>query len=171
MEKNSSARTGLVLTCLLAGGLLLGAVGACDHGLGPVGRGSTGLQGRVTLIGDWPPDTGIVAVALFKQKPTTSESDLPVVYKQAPADSAWFDYLWEFSTGGSFGYLLVAWLKEGDRLFDLDAWVELGFYAAPGSPDEPGEVLITPGEIRRIDLTGDFSKCTADVPHSSRFEP
>jgi len=150
---------------LLVGGLLFSATAACDHGLAPVGHGSTGLHGRITLLGQWPPETGIVAVALFKQKPTTPESDLPVAWKTAPADSSWFDYQWVISGGGGFGYLVVAWLREGDSLFDLDAWVELGFYADPVAPEAPGEILITPGEFLRIDLAGDFSK----VPSQRRF--
>ena len=80
------------------------------------------------------------------------------VFKQAPPDSAWFDYEWDFSSGGIYRYLVVAWLAEGENLFDFDAWVEIGFYPDPGSPDHPGEVLITPGVYRRIDLTGDFSR-------------
>jgi hypothetical protein len=83
---------------------------------------------------------------------------LPVVFKEAPADSSQFDYEWEFSTGGVFGYLAVVWLAEGADLSDIDAWVELGFYAEPESPDQPAEVLITPGEFLKIDLTGDFSR-------------
>lgn len=171
MDRLLPVRKGRVSKYLLMGGLLISAMTACDHGLAPVGNESTGLHGRVTLLGQWPPDTGIVAVALFKQKPTTPESDLPVIWKTAPADSAWFDYQWVITGGGSFGYLVVAWLKEGDQLFDVDAWVELGFYADPGSPEDPAEVLITPGEYRRIDLTGDFSKVPAAEKHALRIEP
>ncbi len=145
------------LKYLLAAGLIISSLSACDHGMGPVGAGPTGLRGRVTLLGNWPLNTGIVAVALFVEKPVSSESDFPVVFEQAPADSSQFDYEWEFSTGGVFGYLVVVWLAEGANLTDIDAWVELGFYADPESPDQPGEVIITPGEFLRIDLTGDFS--------------
>lgn len=148
----------MALRYLLATGLIISSLSACDHGMGPVGAGLTGLHGRVTLLGEWPPDTGIVAVALFVEKPVSSESDFPVVFKQAPAGSSQFDYEWEFSMGGVFGYLVVVWLAEGAKLIDIDAWVELGFYAEPESPDQPGEILITPGEILRIDLTGDFSR-------------
>lgn len=146
------------LKFLLAAGLIILSLSACDHGMGPVGAGPTGLRGRVTLLGDWPLNTGIVAVALFIEKPVSSESDFPVVFELAPADSSQFDYEWEFSTGGVFGYLVVVWLAEGASLFDLTAWVEIGLYAESESPGQPGEVLITPGEFLRIDLTGDFSR-------------
>ncbi len=150
--------SGTALIYLLAVSLIISSLSACDHGMGPVGAGPTGLRGRVTLLGEWPPDTGIVAVALFVEKPVSSESDFPVKFKQAPAGSSQFDYEWEFSAGGVFGYLVVVWLAEGANLFDIGAWVEIGFYAEPGSPDQPGEVLITPSEFLRIDLTGDFSR-------------
>jgi len=148
----------MALKYLLAAGLTISSLSACDHGMGPVGAGPTGLRGRVTLLGDWPPDTGIVAVALFVEKPVTSESDFPVVFKQAPADSSQFDYEWEFTTEGSYGYLAVVWLAEGASLFDLAEWVEIGIYIEPESPGQPGEVLITPGEFLTIDLIGDFSR-------------
>ncbi len=148
----------MALKYLLAAGLIILSLSACDHGMGPIGAGPTGLRGRVTLLGEWPPDTGIVVIALFVEKPVSSESEFPIVFKQAPADSSQFDYEWTFSSGGVFGYLVVVWLAEGANRTDIDAWVELGFYAEPESPGQPGEVLITPGEFLRIDLTGDFSR-------------
>lgn len=133
---------------------------ACGHGLAPVGPGTTGLQGRVTLAGEWPVDTGIVAVALFEEMPTSSQSALPVIYKEAPEFGASsFDYLWDLQAG-VYAYLVVAWLREGDNLFDFDSWVVLGFHARPGSPPVPEDILITPGLLSTIDLIGDF----ANVP-------
>jgi len=135
----------------------------CGHGLDPVGPGSTGLGGRVTLQGAWPIDTGVVAVALFVDEPTSNLSDLPVIFTEAPEpDSTSFEYLWDIAAG-EYGYLVVAWMREGANIFDISSWVVIGFYADPGSPTEPAPVLIIPGTLRTIDLIGDFSLVPAPV--------
>ncbi len=130
----------------------------CGHGLEPVGPGSTGLGGRVTLQGEWPSDTGVVAVALFVEEPTSNQSDLPVIFTEAPElDSTSFDYLWDI-TAGEYGYLVVAWMREGANIFDISSWVIIGLHSHPGRPFEAQPVLVSPGALRTIDLIGDFSR-------------
>ena len=136
-------------------GILFAA--ACGHGLAPVGPGTTGLHGRVTMHGTWPADTGIVAVALFAEKPVSDISEFPVIFSEAPAFGvSSFDFTWTLPAG-AYGYLVVAWMRAGDNILDLASWVELGFYPDPGNPSEPGQILITPGVFKRIDLSADFS--------------
>ncbi len=138
--------------------IILISVAACGHGLAPVGPGTTGLAGQVTLHGTWPADTGVVAVALFAEKPVSNESGLPVFFTEAPAFGVTsFDFTWAVPAG-AYGYLVVAWMRSGDNILNLASWVELGFYPDPDDPSEPGPVLITPGNLRRIDLNADFSR-------------
>ncbi len=139
----------LLILFLLAGG--------CGYGLAPVGPNTTGLTGQVRLVGAWPEDTGVVAVALFRAEPVSNQSEFPVVFTEAPAfgDSS-FTYTWTLQPG-SYGYLVVAWMREGNYLFDLASWIQIGYYPDPADPSEPGPVLITPGILRHLDLRADFS--------------
>ncbi len=103
-----------------------------------------------------------MAVALFRQEPTSNESDLPVIFTQAPEFGApAFDFLWDVPAG-EYGYLVVAWMREGANILDIASWVVIGFHAESGSPMEPKSVLVTPGTLRMIDLSGDFSVIPAD---------
>jgi len=138
--------------------VILGCIAtACGHGLAPVGPDTTGLTGEVTLAGTWPADTGVVAVALFTTEPVSNESELPVIFTEAPAFGASsFTYTWIVQPG-EYGYLVVAWMRAGDNLLDISSWVEIGCHSDPANPGEPGRILITPGVQRRLDLTADFS--------------
>jgi len=111
----------------------------------------------VVLQGTWPADTGVVAAALFLDEPTSNESELPIIFTEAPAfGAASFDYLWDVPAG-EYGYLVVAWMREGANIFDIASWVVIGFHADPGSPTETEPVLVTPGALRTVDLIGDFT--------------
>lgn len=136
--------------------LLALVLAACSHGLSPVDEDSTGLHGSVSLQGEWPDDTAVVAVALLQEKPTTSDISLLVRFTEPDSFGvSSFDYLWTLEPG-VYGYLAIAWMREGDNLFDLMSWVELGFYPDPDAPGEPGEIVVVPGINRCIDLEGDF---------------
>lgn len=137
--------------------LLLAAVPGCGHGLGPVGPGTTGLQGRVTFSGTWPADTGLVVVALFPYEPTDVDIVYPVAWQTVTESGlSTFDYVLQ-PPAGSYGYLVVAWQRQGDSIFDLSSWVELGVYPDPSDPGVPGTVLVTPGVFGSIDLQADLS--------------
>lgn len=163
-------RSGLELIGLLVGVFILAAVCACDHGLSPVDEHTTGLHLRVTLVGERPEDTGVVGAALFRTRPTSSESELPAVFKEAPQGSMSFSCTWDV-TPGVYDYLVVAWLREGEPLFNFDVWVELGLYADPRSPDVPAKVLITPGVLRHIDLVGDYAKVPPPAGGTVEMKP
>lgn len=129
----------------------------------------------MTLNGEWPEDTAVVAVALLQEKPATSDISLLVKFTEPDSFGvSSFDYLWILEPG-IYGYLAVAWMREGDNLFDLTSWVELGFYPDPGSPGEPGEVVVVAGVNRRIDLVGDFANVPPPAadhdPGSGRIPP
>ncbi len=129
----------------------------CGHGLEPVGPDTTGLGGQVILQGSWPDSTGAVAAALFLEEPTSNESELPIIFTEAPELGVGsFDFLWDVPAG-EYGYLVVAWIRKGANIFDIASWVVIGFHADPGSPTAPRPVLVTPGAQRTIDLIGDFS--------------
>ncbi|MFO7769412.1 MAG: hypothetical protein R6W82_10725 [bacterium] len=139
--------------------LLLLTTAGCGHGLGPVEPGTTGLEGTVTLVGSWPPDTQLVGVALFARPPMPGDLVLPAAFtsvSDTTLDS--FDYRFGDVRAGSYDYLVVAWLEKGVGLFDLESWVELAVHEEP--------VLITPGVVRRIDLVGDFSRVPGGTPGS-----
>ncbi len=104
----------------------------------------------MTLLGDWPPDTQFVGVALFARRPTPDDLELPAAFISfTDTTLTSFEYRFDQVSGGSYEYLVVAWLEEGVSIFDVEAWVELAVHDGP--------VLVTPGEVRHIDLTADFS--------------
>ena len=105
----------------------------------------------MTLVGSWPPDTQFVAVALFPRRPTPDDLVLPAAFTSVTDTTLQaFEYRFDQVAGGSYDYLVVAWLAEGVSIFDVEAWVELAVHDGP--------VLVTPGQVRRIDLTADFSQ-------------
>jgi len=137
--------------------ILLAAAPGCGHGLGPVGPGTTGLRGTVTFSGTWPADTGLVVVALFPYKPTDTDIVYPVVWQTVTESGiSSFDYVLQ-PPAGSYGYLVVAWQRQGDSIFDLSSWVELGYHPDSSDPGIPGTVLVTPGVFGDIDLAADLS--------------
>ena len=131
-------------------------VAGCGHGLAP--PGPTGVQGRITFLGTWPSNTDFVAVALFPYEPTADDPVLPLAWQTMDAmpPGSVFDYNLSVP-GGSYGFLVVAWIEQGSNIFDFDSWVILAFHADPEAPSQPGEVVVITGLIRRIDLTADLN--------------
>jgi hypothetical protein len=116
------------------------------------------VQGRINFLGSWPADTDFVAVALFPYEPTSDDPVLPVAWQtieDLPPGSV-YDYSLTVP-GGSYGFLVVAWIRQGSNIFDFDSWVLLAVHSDPAEPSLPGEVIVINGIIREIDLTADLN--------------
>lgn len=94
---------------------------------------------------------------------------LPVAWEtiDAPPAGSIYDYTLE-SPAGAYGFLVVAWIAQGNSIFEFDSWVVLGFYPDPSDPSAPGEVVVTNGTFRTIDLTADLTLVPVPPYASSR---
>ncbi|MFQ5709472.1 MAG: hypothetical protein ACE5HO_18600 [bacterium] len=126
-----------------------------DIDFGKVMRNSK-IEGRITFVGDWPANTGAVAIFVFPIVPKVIPDDFLTfaAFEELPQNVETFDYRVRISSG-LYKYIAVFWLAEGD---DLTNFKTLGFYRNPDAPEEPGEVMLeTDQTVTGIDITADFA--------------
>ena len=136
--------------------LLWGLAAACDHGLQaePEG-GPTGIAGRLTFGGPWPPEVGEVAVAVYEDLPD-SVADLFALSgfdAQVALGTPEYEYFVPLSRDGVYRWIVVAW-RRPDSFWDFNSL--LGCYYVEGDT-LPTPVPVTMGEVSRgIDIAVDF---------------
>jgi len=148
------------------------------HGLSPTGedaRGSSGISGTITFIGDRPDSTRSVNVVVSKTYPkgltdpdslnsfVVQEYLLGNIQLGDTIPKGMTEYKYTFNLQPDlYEWILVAWFPDiEDYLYGVK---ELGAYYRD-SEDIPESVYIPPGEIvKNIDMTADFSNIENEIP-------
>ncbi|MFH1571050.1 MAG: hypothetical protein ABIL09_23860 [Gemmatimonadota bacterium] len=134
--------------------LVLGS--ACDHGLDPGPQGDTGLSGRITFQGEWPPDIAEVAVAVYERSPRslTDFLQLSGYHTGLPPGSPALDYAVPLQRDGVYEWVIVAW-RRPDSFWDFTSL--LGCYHAPDD-DRPTPVPVALGKVTTgVDIAVDLA--------------
>jgi len=116
------------------------------------------ISGKITYKGDWPEDSSLLLLAVYKQKPTDETTLLffeNIDYTQPLfVDSSSHRLL---VSSGKYNYIVLFWV--GKTVSKLSDVIELGFYESKNIPGQPGTVdLSTGGKVENIDIHVDFSK-------------
>lgn len=115
------------------------------------------IAGKITYEGEWPEDTQLLLLAIYRIKPVTEMQFLlfeNVDYTQSVfTDSSSYKLA---VNSGSYNYIVLYWVGKGiSKITDL---TEIGVYEAPGNPGQPGRVSVNTGEkVEGIDIHVNFS--------------
>ena len=115
------------------------------------------ISGKINYKGDWPEETKLLLLVVYKQKPKDETTLLffeNIDYTQSlKVDSSSYRLL---LSRGKYHYIVLFWVgKSFKNLSDLK---EIGFYASPDNPEEPGIVDLTAGgDAENIDIYVDFN--------------
>lgn len=116
------------------------------------------IAGKITYVGEWPDDTQLLLLAVYRIKPASDIQFLlfeNVDYTQSVfVDSSSY----RLAVGsGVYNYVVLYWVgKSISKLTDL---VELGYYQLPENPGQPGRVEVNSEERKEnIDIFVDFNK-------------
>jgi len=136
----------LPLTLVLLGGCRL------DHGLHPVAI--SGISGRITFVGEWPPNTDWVRVAVYATYPPPSYLAIAGYSDPIPPGVSSYEYELPLKPG-RYEWVLVAWKpRESLNIKDIGT-----YYSHPDSTSKPGVVEVKPGRLTpHIDIVADFSR-------------
>ncbi len=141
------------------------------YGLSPPGNIS-GIEGRITFVGEWPDSTKEVWVVVLKNYPAgiTEENELFQFVLENFVDSTamplfvnQYDYQMTLDPG-FYGWVLVAWFP------DIETWFlgvkELGaYYLSPGLQIVPTSIKIDEGVmVDGVDIIADFSNIDRELP-------
>ncbi|MBC7185996.1 MAG: hypothetical protein H5U38_03075 [Calditrichaeota bacterium] len=118
------------------------------------------ISGRIRYAGQWPAQTSMVLLAVYRVKPTSDFQYLlfeNVDYSQPVfVDSS--SYRLRVSAG-VYNYVVLFWVPK--KMSSLEDLVTLGFYADPAQPSRPGTVIVSSGgEAKDVDIQVDFSGVT-----------
>lgn len=113
------------------------------------------IEGKITYVGDWPENTGNVAIFVFPIVPQDLSDFLSfVAFEVLPKNLEEFEYSVRISAG-DYKYVAVFWQAEGAP---LTQFTTLGFYPNPNNSNEPGEVFLQKNEtLTGIDIVADFA--------------
>lgn len=116
------------------------------------------ISGSITYEGEWPDDTSLLLLVIYKQKPRDETTMLffeNIDYLQPLyVDSSTYRLL---VGRGKYSYIVLYWV--GKNITKLTDLVEIGFYESVNNPGEPGTVdLSSGGEAQNIDIHVDFNK-------------
>lgn len=142
------------------------------HGLSPPGDVS-GIEGRITFIGDWPDSTKEVRLAVLKKYPLGMNdkdsllvfviSNLAALGDPIPMGVDHFDYQLPLEAA-DFDWVLVVWLP--DDIFGIK---ELGAYYANPDQSIPTPISVPEGVmLEGIDIVADFANVHRDKPFFKR---
>lgn len=103
------------------------------------------IAGKITYEGNWPEDTQLLLLAVYRQKPTSDMQFLlfeNVDYTQPVfVDSSTY----RLAVGsGVYNYVVLYWV--GKKISNLTDLIELGYYESPENPGQPGKIDIASGE-------------------------
>lgn len=130
-----------------------------DVNLNRVNRDAV-ITGTVQFQGEWPSNTGLIAVGAFNQPPQ------PGNFVDYYFKSIYIDYtLSQFTSQSSYRlrvkgdeqirYISALWI---DDSYSLGSVRDIGFYPDPANPDQPGIVTVpNEGMLTDLDFTVDFS--------------
>lgn len=115
------------------------------------------ISGHIRYEGQWPEDTQLLLLAIYKAKPVTDISYLlleNVDYTQPIfADSS--SYRLPVNSG-VYNYVVLFWV--GKKIKKLTDLVAIGVYESPENPGNPGRVSVNAGEEKsNIDIHVNFN--------------
>ena len=115
------------------------------------------IGGTITYQGDWPEDTELLLLVVYRQQPTDALSLLffeNIDYTQSLfVDSSEYRLL---VSGAEYQYVVLFWV--GKNISDFEDLIELGFYENPQQPGQPGIVdLREGGDATDIDISVNFN--------------
>ena len=119
------------------------------------------ISGSITFQGNWPANTGIVGIGAFVDIP--KKGDLIDYYLKnvalaygIPAYVSEYQYQLRVRSKDVINYVSVIWI---DSSYDLTSLRDVGFYADPLNPGQPGQVTVSHGGVKQdVNITVDFSK-------------
>jgi len=138
--------------CLGIAGLITG----CDHGLDAASQEGTGLSGRITFVGEWPPEVAEVAVAVYENHPQSLADFVGLSGWDTSTEigSPTHDFFVPLENEGVYRWVIVAW-HSPDGFWDFTSL--LGCYHA-GGDSLPSPVPVVLGQVADgIDITVDFA--------------
>lgn len=115
------------------------------------------ISGKITYEGNWPKDTQLLLLAVYRQKPTTDMQYLlfeNVNYTQ-PVFVDTSSYRLAVGSG-VYNYIVLYWV--GKKISKITDLVELGYYETPENPGQPGKIEIASGERKEdVHIRIDFN--------------
>lgn len=124
------------------------------------------LEGDITFVGVYPPDTEILALAMF---PIVPQSQLDFLSVKAldlnvPLNVARFHYRTPV-THGEYKFISIFWKGKNSSIFDIRA---IGFYRSPADTTKPGSITVAGGETASgINFVADFNTLPGGVHYKS----
>ncbi len=127
------------------------------------------IKGEINFVGDWPDNTGIMAVGAFTKIPEPGNyidyffSSIFIDYS-IPTFVSSADYTLRVHGQDTVKYIAALWI---DNSFDLSSIKDVGFYCDPqdSTGTKPGSVVVPTNSVQTgINMTVDFSK--ADIKGS-----
>jgi hypothetical protein len=103
------------------------------------------ISGKITYEGDWPKDTQLLLLAVYRQKPTSDMQFLlfeNVNYTQ-PVFVDTSSYRLAVGSG-VYNYVVLYWV--GKKISKITDLIALGYYESPENPGQPGKIEIASGE-------------------------
>jgi len=118
------------------------------------------IEGNVTFQGEWPRNTGTMAVGAFTDKPAEGNF-IDYYLKSVYIDFslATFvtedDYKLHVHLGDTLRYISVLWI---DDTYDFTSLQDVGFYATEANPDQPDSIITNDTTYTGIDIQINFSQ-------------
>ncbi len=121
------------------------------------------IKGEINFVGDWPDNTGVMAVGAFNQIPEPGDfmdyffSSIFIDYS-IPIFVSKADYTLRVQGQDTIQYIAALWI---DNSFDLSSIKDVGYYCDPqdSSGNQPGSVVVPKNSVQEgINITVDFNK-------------
>jgi len=157
-------RGSLVLVAGLIAALALWA--GCDRGLDAEAGGQAGIAGRVHFTGAWPVEIGQVAVAVYRDPPSSLADFFNINGWDTGValGASVYDYYVPLDGAGEYRWIIVAWRRE-DSFWDFTSL--LGCYHLPGAGG-PTAVRVEPGAVAAgIDIEVDFAALDREAAYGT----
>jgi hypothetical protein len=130
-----------------------------ETNLNKVNRDAT-VEGTISFVGQWPSNTGIVAIGAFTDIPAPNnifdyllknvalDYSVPIKVPQA-------EYRLRIRSTDALKYMAVVWIAD---TYDFNTIRDIGYFRDPADTSKPGTVTPKPGATTGIDITVDFSR-------------
>jgi hypothetical protein len=130
-----------------------------ETNLNKVNRDAT-IEGKISFVGKWPSNTGIVAIGAFIDIPAQGNildyllKNVALDYS-VPIKVAQAEYRLRIRSTDALKYMAVIWIADS---YDFNTIQDIGYFRDPADTSKPGIVTPKPGATTGIDITVDFSK-------------
>jgi len=118
------------------------------------------IQGTITFLGTWPPNTGAVGIGAFTSVPEQGDLEDYLMKNVAleyniPTFVEKTDYELKVRSSLEIKYIAVLWINNA---FDLGSLRDIGFYRDPQDSTQPGTVIVPPhSTVAGIHILVNFS--------------